>query len=84
MILKPTTVAENSSSNLFDHTMLSVNIKMDFESKRAQQIKISARQSGLAVVYSCIKNLCANGSETLSIVFRQQIVCLTYNVRLER
>ena len=27
MILKPTTVAENSSSNLFDHTMLSGDIK---------------------------------------------------------
>ena len=43
MILKPNTVAENSSSNLSDHTMLSVDIKMDFESQKAQKIKISAR-----------------------------------------
>ena len=43
MILKPTTVAENSSSNLSDHTMLSVDIKMDFESHKAQKIKIPAR-----------------------------------------
>ena len=43
LILKPTTVAENSSSKLSDHTTLSMDIKMDFESQNPQKIKISVR-----------------------------------------
>ena len=43
LILKPTTVAERNHLNLSDHTLLSIDIKMNFEAQSVKKIKISVR-----------------------------------------